>query len=88
MSVYRRSESKIFWMDFHFVGQWIRESTKMPSRTRAREVEAKRKQELRDRAAGIRKREAPKLFPSRQPNGWRRKRRSGRHVCSTSRRIQ
>ena len=43
------------WMDFHFSGQRIRESTKMSSRTRAREVEDKRKQELRDGSAGIRK---------------------------------
>jgi integrase len=34
----------------------------MSSKTRAREVEDKRKQELRDGAAGIRKREGPKLF--------------------------
>jgi integrase len=62
MSLYRPSGSRIWWFDFHFSGQRIRESTKMSSRTRAREVEEKRKQELRDGAAGIRKRETPKLF--------------------------
>jgi integrase len=62
MSLYRPAGSKIWWFDFHYSGQRIRESTKMPSKTRAREVEAKRKQELRDGSAGIRKREAPKLF--------------------------
>jgi len=49
-------------MDFHFHGQRIRESTGMPGVTRAREVQAKRKQGLRDGSAGIRKAEAPKLF--------------------------
>ena len=62
MSLYRPAGSRIWWFDFHFSGQRIRESTKMSSRTRARECEEKRKSELRDGAAGIRKREAPKLF--------------------------
>ena len=62
MSLYRPTGSRIYWMDFHFSGQRIRESTKMPSITRAKEVQAKRKQELRDGTAGIRKREAPKLL--------------------------
>lgn len=54
--------SKVFWMDFHYQGQRIRESTEQTGITRAREVQAKRKQELRDSTSGIRKREAPKLF--------------------------
>jgi len=62
MSLYRPHGSRIYWMDFHFHGQRIRESTEMPSITRAREVQAKRKQGLRDGTAGIRKAEAPKLF--------------------------
>lgn len=62
MSLYRPAGSRIYWFDFHFSGQRIRESSKMRSRTRAREVEEKRKSELRDGSAGIRKREAPKLF--------------------------
>lgn len=57
-----RVECKIYWMAFQFHGQRIRESTGMPSITRAREVEAKRKRGLQDGAAGIRKREAPPLF--------------------------
>ena len=62
MSLYRPAGSKIYWMDFHYHGQRIRESTEMPSITRAREVQAKRKQGLRDGSAGIRKAEAPRLF--------------------------
>lgn len=64
MSLYRPAKSRIWWMDFFFSGQRIRESTKMTSRTRAREVEDRRKQELREGTAGIRKRARPKLFSS------------------------
>jgi len=45
-----------------FHGQRIRETTGMTSKTRAREVEAKRKQALKDGAAGIRKQRAPRLL--------------------------
>lgn len=62
MSLYCQAGSKVWWMDFHFRGQRIRESTRMSSKTRAREVENKRKQALRDGAAGIRRAEAPRLF--------------------------
>jgi len=62
MSVYRPAGSKIYWMDFHFHGQRIRESTGMPSITRAKDVQNKRKRDLQDGSAGIRKRESPKLF--------------------------
>jgi integrase len=64
-------------MDFHFHGQRIRESTEMPSITRAREVQNKRKQGLRDGSAGIRKPEAPRLvsaaaeeFCERKAQAW------------------
>jgi integrase len=62
MALYRQTGSKIYWMDFHFQGQRIRESTLMSSITRAKEVQAKRKQRVQDGAAGIRKPEAAKLF--------------------------
>jgi integrase len=62
MSLYQPKGSKIWWMDFHYNGQRIRESTQMSSITRAREVQLKRKQELREGATGIRRRERPKLF--------------------------
>jgi integrase len=62
VSLYRQTGSKIWWFDFHYQGQRIRESTGMSSKTRAREVENKRKKGLRDGAAGIRKPDAPKLF--------------------------
>lgn len=62
MSVFRYRGSKIYTMDFLFHGQRIRETTGMTSITRAREVEDKRKQALRDGSAGIRKMQAPRLL--------------------------
>ncbi len=55
-------ESKVFWMEFSFQGQRIRESTHQPGITLARKVEDKRRQALRDGASGIRKAERPPLF--------------------------
>src|ERR1700693_1014104 len=55
-------ESKGFWMEFHFDGQRIRESTGMPSITRAKEVQKKRQRGLEDGSQGLRKREKARLF--------------------------
>ena len=60
MSLYRRG--KVWWMDFRFHGQRIQETTEMTSITRAREVQEKRKQALRDGTAGIRKHQQPRLL--------------------------
>lgn len=60
MSLYRRGN--VWWMDFHFHGQRIQQTTEMTSITRAREVEANRKQGLKDSATGIKKRQQPLLF--------------------------
>ena len=62
MSLYRPAGSKIYWMDFHFKGQRIRESTDQPGITRAREVQERRRKALRNGAQGIRKPEKPQLF--------------------------
>lgn len=62
MSLYRPKGTKVWTMDFMFHGQRIRETTGMASITRAREVEDKRKQALRDGGAGIRKAQAPRLL--------------------------
>lgn len=62
MTLYRPKGSKVYVMDFMFHGQRIRETTGMSSITRAREAEDKRKQGLRDGAAGIRKAGAPRLL--------------------------
>jgi integrase len=62
MSLYRPKGSQVWVMDFVFKGQRIRESTGMTSKTRAREVQDRRKQGLRDGVAGIRSQLKPLLF--------------------------
>jgi hypothetical protein len=80
MSVYRPKGTRVWVMDFMFHGQRGRETTGMTSITRAREVESRRKQALRDGAAGIRKTEAPRLlsvaaaeWQERKAPAWSRK---------------
>jgi integrase len=60
MALYRRGNT--WWMDFRFHGARIQESTGMTSITRAKEVYEKRKQGLKDGAAGLRKHERPQVF--------------------------
>lgn len=62
MALSRPKGSSVYVMDFMFHGQRIRETTGMTSITRAREVQTKRKQALRDGGAGIRKAQAPRLL--------------------------
>lgn len=62
MSIYRYHGSKVWTMDFMFMGQRIRESTHQTSRTRAQEVHDRRKQKLRDGVSGYKKRARPLLF--------------------------
>jgi hypothetical protein len=62
MSLYRQAGSKVFWYDFHFDGQRIRESTKTTNIERARKMERKRRQKLEENTASIQKPERPKLF--------------------------
>ena len=62
MAIFRYKGSKVWTMDFVFHGQRVRESTGMTSKTRAKEVEDKRKNELRNGSAGIRKQLSPRLL--------------------------
>jgi len=62
MSLYRYTGSKVWTMDFLFHGQRIRESTGTRSKTLARDIERKRRRELEEGSAGIRKRTRPVLF--------------------------
>lgn len=60
MGLYRRG--KIWWFSFEFEGRKIQESTKMRSKDRARDVEAKRRTDLIERRAGFSKTKlAPKF---------------------------
>ncbi len=62
MSVYRPAKSKVWWFEFEIGGVRVRESSRMTSKARAREVELARRAELRDGMVGLRKRGTPKLF--------------------------
>jgi integrase len=62
MSVYRPTGSQTWVYDFHFEGQRIREKTGTSSKTLAAKMEAKRRRELEEGAAGIRKQQAPRLL--------------------------
>jgi integrase len=62
MSLYRYTGSKVWTMDFIFHGQRIRESTGTRSKTLAGDIERKRRRELEEGSAGIRKRTRPLLF--------------------------
>lgn len=62
MSIYRYQGSRVWTMDFMFMGQRIRQSTHQTSKTRAQEVHDKRKQELRDGVSGYKKRSRPLLL--------------------------
>jgi integrase len=62
MSLFRYQGSKVWTMDFHIHGQRIRESTGTRSKTLAADIERKRRREIEEGTAGIRKRTQPKLF--------------------------
>jgi integrase len=62
MSVFRYKGSKVWTMDFIFHAQRIRESTGTSSKTLAGKIEDKRRRELEEGAAGIRKQQQPRLL--------------------------
>lgn len=62
MSVYRPANSKIWWFEFRFAGQRIRESTKTRSKTIAIDAERNRRRELEMAYNGVKRRAPVKLF--------------------------
>jgi integrase len=62
MSLYRPKGSAVWVMDFAFRGQRIRESTGVTSISRAKKICDKRRRDLEDGTAGIRKRKDPGLL--------------------------
>ena len=62
MSLFRYKGSKVWTMDFQFNGQRVRESTGTSSKTLATDIERKRRRELEEGAAGIKKRKPPQLL--------------------------
>jgi len=63
MAVYRPTkDSKIWWYDFIFEGQRVRESAKTRSKTVAKDAERVRHRELEESYNGIKRRDRAKLF--------------------------
>ena len=62
MSVFRYKGSKVWTMDIIFHGQRIRESTGTRSKTLAQKIENKRRRDLEEGAAGIKKAQVPRLL--------------------------
>lgn len=62
MSVYRPTGSKVWWYEFQFANQRIRESTKTRSKTLAVDGERNRRRELERAYNGVKKRASAKLF--------------------------
>jgi len=57
-----RKQSNVYWMEFRFHGQEIRESTGTRSFTLAKRIMDKRRRDLEEGAWGIRKRPQPRLL--------------------------
>lgn len=63
MSVYKPTkDSKVWWYDFIFEGQRVRESAKTRSKTVAKDAEKARRRELEESYNGIKRRDRAKLF--------------------------
>ncbi len=62
MSIYRYKGSKVWTMDFMFQAQRVRESTGTSSKTLAGKIADKRRRELEEGTAGIKKSATPKMF--------------------------
>jgi integrase len=62
VSVYRPAGSKVWWYEFQFAQQRIRESTKTRSKTLAIEAQRNRRRELECAFNGVKKRASAKLF--------------------------
>lgn len=62
MSVFRYKNSKVWTMDFIFHGQRIREGAGTRSKSLAQKSEKKRRRELEEGAAGVKKQDRPEVF--------------------------
>ncbi len=62
MSLYKQRGSKVWWYEFQFDGQRIRESSKTTSRKLAEKAERVRRRQLEEGYNGIKKPEPPKIF--------------------------
>jgi integrase len=64
MATFRYPNSRVWWFDFQFAGQRIRESTKTRSRKLAKEAERARRRELEESYNGVSRRPRVLLFPA------------------------
>jgi hypothetical protein len=62
MALFKYPGRKIWWYEFRFAGQTVRESAKTRSITLARRAENARKRELEESYNGLKKRVVPRLF--------------------------
>lgn len=62
MSVYRPSAAKVWWYDFVFQGQRVRESAKTRSKTVAKDAERARRRQLEEGYNGIKRPDRARLF--------------------------
>lgn len=62
MALYQQKDSKIWWYEFRFAGQRIRESSKSASKKVAGEAERVRRRQLEENYNSIKKPEPPKIF--------------------------
>jgi hypothetical protein len=62
MSLYRQPRSKVWWYEFVFNGERIRETSKSKKRTVAAEAQRARRRQLEEAFNGIKKRQMPKTF--------------------------
>src|ERR1700733_6182383 len=65
MAVYRRG--KVWWYKFKFAGRRIQESSKTTNKLQAQRLESKRKSDLVDGSAGIRRKTPPPRFEDAVP---------------------
>jgi integrase len=72
MAIYRPTkDSKVWWYDFIFEGQRVRESAKTRSKTLAKDAERARRRDLEESYNGIKRRDRAKLF-SVAADDWQR----------------
>ena len=63
MAIYRPTkDTKVWWYDFIFEGQRVRESSKSRSKTFAKEAERARRREMEESYHGVKRRDRAKLF--------------------------
>jgi integrase len=82
MSLYKRGG--VWWFKFKFNGATVRESTGLSSIESARDVQRNRQKELREGAAGLKRRQRPRLFSPAAETWLEAKRGTGDWAAKTA----